>query len=154
MRIHALEIDGFGVWTELRLDALGEQLTVFYGPNEAGKTTLLQFIRSVLYGFAAERRRYCPRCTAASPAARCGCRAPPADVRSRGTRRRPPAAERAGGRRSSSRPDGARHGEPLLKTLLCGVDEAIFNNVFAVGLHELQELAVLTDTEARLCSTT
>ncbi len=44
----------------LRLDPLGEQLTVFYGPNEAGKTTLLQFIRSVLYGFSAERRRYLP----------------------------------------------------------------------------------------------
>ena len=60
MRINALEVDGFGVWTELKLDPLGQRLTVFYGPNEAGKTTLLQFIRSVLYGFSPERQRYLP----------------------------------------------------------------------------------------------
>ena len=32
--------------------------------------------------------------------------------------------------------------------MLCGIDEAIFNNVFAVGLRELQELGTLDDTEA------
>ena len=60
MRITALEVDGFGVWSGLRLDHLSEGLNVFFGPNEAGKTTLMQFVRSVLYGFTSERRRYLP----------------------------------------------------------------------------------------------
>ena len=35
-----------------------------------------------------------------------------------------------------------------LLTLLSGVDEAIFNNVFAVGLRDIQHMATLDDTEA------
>ena len=60
MRITSLEVDGFGVWSGLKLDEFSDGLNVFYGPNEAGKTTLMQFIRSVLYGFSPERRRYFP----------------------------------------------------------------------------------------------
>ena len=40
---------------------LSPEITAFYGPNEAGKTTLMQFLRSVLYGMSAHRRkRYLP----------------------------------------------------------------------------------------------
>ncbi len=36
-------------------------MSVFYGPNEAGKTTLMQFLRTMFYGFTPERRqRYLP----------------------------------------------------------------------------------------------
>ena len=40
-----------------------------------------------------------------------------------------------------------REGRPLA-LLLDGVDEAVFNNVFAFGLGEIQELATLTDSAA------
>ena len=56
MKISDLQIDGFGVWSDLKLERFSDGLTVFCGPNEAGKTTLMQFIRSVLYGFSTERR--------------------------------------------------------------------------------------------------
>ena len=51
MRIAEIDIDRFRIWRSLllRLDTGG--LNVIYGPNEAGKTTLMQFVRSVLYGF-------------------------------------------------------------------------------------------------------
>ena len=35
-----------------------------------------------------------------------------------------------------------------MNVLLSGIDESIFNNVFAVGIRELQELATLNDTQA------
>ncbi len=35
-----------------------------------------------------------------------------------------------------------------MKTLLASIDEATFNNVFAVSLNEMQELATLSDTQA------
>ena len=57
MKFTDLGIDGFGVWSGLEVRELGPGLNVFYGPNEAGKTTLLQFVRAVLYGFSLERRR-------------------------------------------------------------------------------------------------
>ena len=60
MKITDLEVDGYGVWSGLRIEKLSDALNVLYGPNEAGKTTLLQFIRSMLYGFSPPRRRYLP----------------------------------------------------------------------------------------------
>ena len=61
MRIKKIEIDGFGVWKGLTLEELSDQATVIHGPNEAGKTTLMQFVRAVLYGLTPERRkRYLP----------------------------------------------------------------------------------------------
>ena len=60
MKIAALEIDGYGVWSGLKVERLSDGMNVLYGPNEAGKSTLLQFVRSVLYGFSPERRHYFP----------------------------------------------------------------------------------------------
>ena len=56
MKFTELKIEGFGVWRELEIKGLSPGLNVFYGPNEAGKTTLMQFARAVLYGFSPERR--------------------------------------------------------------------------------------------------
>jgi len=61
MKLIDVQVDGFGVWHNLELHKLSPQWTVYYGPNEAGKTTLMQFIRAVLYGFSpARRQRYLP----------------------------------------------------------------------------------------------
>src|SRR6185295_635786 len=71
MRIKRIEIDGFGVWNGLQIDDLADQATVVYGPNEAGKTTLMQFVRAVLYGFTPERRkRYLPPVNGGQPGGR------------------------------------------------------------------------------------
>ena len=59
MKISQLRVESYGLWTDLELGRLSERLTVFYGANESGKTTLLQFIRAILYGYAAApRQRY------------------------------------------------------------------------------------------------
>src|SRR5438874_320569 len=71
MRIKKIEIDGFGVWKGLALEELSDQATVIYGPNEAGKTTLMQFVRAVLYGLTPERRkRYLPPVHGGEPGGR------------------------------------------------------------------------------------
>ncbi|MDR1963633.1 MAG: hypothetical protein LBQ50_07625, partial [Planctomycetaceae bacterium] len=44
--------------------------------------------------------------------------------------------------------DGNKQGSQLLRVLVSGVDEPTFNNVFAIGLDELQKLGSLNDTEA------
>ena len=58
MKITALDIDRFGIWQGLSVSSLSDQVNVFYGPNEAGKTTIMQFIRAILYGFGDEKFRY------------------------------------------------------------------------------------------------
>src|SRR5690606_6698881 len=68
MKITELHVDGFGVWHDLKLGGLSPQLTAFYGANEAGKTTLMQFVRTVLYGVSAKRRaRYLPPLNGGQP---------------------------------------------------------------------------------------
>jgi len=51
MRIEHLHIDGFGVWNDKTWGPLEAGLNVFHGPNETGKSTLMAFIRSMLFGF-------------------------------------------------------------------------------------------------------
>lgn len=50
MRIKQLDIYGYGKWVDQRFD-LNEGLQVFLGKNEAGKSTLMSFIHSILFGF-------------------------------------------------------------------------------------------------------
>ena len=57
VKITDAHIRGFGVWNDMTVRGLSPEVTLFYGPNEAGKTTLMQFSRAVLYGFSDERRR-------------------------------------------------------------------------------------------------
>ena len=51
MRLHELYIDGFGYFHDQTMGPLNPAITVLYGPNEAGKSTLLAFIRTILFGF-------------------------------------------------------------------------------------------------------
>ena len=57
MRITGLRIDGFGRFADRGFGPLERPVTVFYGPNEAGKSTLLEFIRRILFGFPSGRNR-------------------------------------------------------------------------------------------------
>lgn len=148
MRITDLSVDGFGLWHDLELSELGDKLTVLYGPNEAGKTTLLEFVRSVLYGFSDHRRhRYLPPLRGGRP----GGRLKIVDGDGRYTIDRHDDGEDASpeGRLTIvSDVDGVRRRPQVLAALLSGVDESTFNNVFAVSLRELQELATLNDSQA------
>lgn len=50
MRLERLHIQGFGGVQDKRI-LIEAPVTVLYGPNEAGKSTVLYFIRAMLYGF-------------------------------------------------------------------------------------------------------
>ncbi len=148
MKLKKIDIDGFGVWNGLAIDDLADTTTVVYGPNEAGKTTLMQFIRAVLYGFTPERRKkYVPPVNGGGP----GGRLLLADAVGQFHIHRTAAL--------SDLPDNPGplaiiddRGEPRdaqkLDDLLAGVDEPTYNNVFAIGLKEIQELGSLDETAA------
>jgi len=146
VKITGLEVEGFGVWTGLRLDGLADGLNVFCGPNEAGKTTLMQFIRAVLYGLSPQHRRYLPPRHGGAPGGTLWIAGPQGEFQVGRFDRS--AQGGPGDELQVTGADGFQHGHELLQAILCNVDEAIFNNVFAVGLEELQELATLNDTEA------
>ena len=145
MKFTDLGIDGFGVWSGLEVRELGPGLNVFYGPNEAGKTTLLQFVRAVLYGFSLERRRkYLPPVRGGQG----GGWLVVATAEGTFDITRTARSDSLLGDVTVTAADGTVQGGPQLHDLLGDVDEAIFQNVFAVGLEELQELGTLDGTEA------
>lgn len=147
MRIREVAIEGFGVWADLRLGSVGDGVNLFYGPNEAGKTTLLQFLRTTLYGLTPERRaRYLPPVHAT----RAGGSIAIDGVEGQLTIRRRffTGGEAKVDSLVVAGPDGIPRDERVLPALLGHIDEAVYRNVFAVGLREIQELGSLDDTAA------
>jgi uncharacterized protein YhaN len=143
VRITKIEVDRFGVWRQLALPVSGRRMTVFYGPNEAGKTTLWRFIRSILYGFEpfeVDLQGGTPQPVRWQGALQVEAGSASYSIHrvsDRGTR----------GLVSVVGTDRQEPAEALLTELLSRTNEALFENVFAVGLNELQELATLEDDE-------
>lgn len=136
MRIDEIAVDGFGLLRDRRLEP-APGLTLIRGENEAGKSTLLAFIRAILFGFDPK-----------SPAALAGGRrggwliVTPAD--SRAIR-----VERYGTTGGSGQlrlldHDGDDLGADSLARILQGVEKAVYRNIFAFGLSELTEFETLT----------
>ncbi len=146
MRITDIKIDGFGVWHDLVLRGLSPEVTVFYGPNEAGKSTLMQFLRTVMYGVSpARRERYLPPIAGGRPGGWLKVIGDDGPLTiSRYADRGPTDV----GKVTVTLPDGEEQGDRLLRESLENVDEATYNNIFAVGIREVQELATLSDTAA------
>ena len=147
MKIKDVQIDGFGVWSGLTVDSMPDTMTVFYGPNEAGKTTLMQFLRTMFYGFTADRRgRYIPPVYGGKPGGAIRVTGPGGGYEI--TRRSTLDQNGTAGHLAVTGSDGLSQGQHRLAMLLGQVDESIFTNVFAIGLRELQELSTLDDTAA------
>ncbi len=147
MKIRDIQIDGFGVWSGLSVDSLPSSMVVFYGPNEAGKTTLMQFLRAMFYGYTPDRRaRYLPPVYGGKPGGIMRVTGPGGGYEI--ARRAQLDSESTSGQLTVTSSDGVSQGQHRLSTLLGNVDERIFSNVFAIGLRELQELNTLDDTAA------
>lgn len=56
MKITAIEIVGFGKWQQLSLD-FSDHNQLLYGANEVGKSTIYQFIQTMLFGFSNKSKR-------------------------------------------------------------------------------------------------
>lgn len=156
MRLDKLQVSGFGHLSGLELQMQGP-VTVLYGPNEAGKSTLLGFVRSMLFGIPARTYgplRYEPTRGGAhggqlSMYDEEGDRwiieryAQPLEGRTSGTR---------GERLRITRTD--REGRlfevmpnEMQRELLGGMSSDMFKQLFAISLTELQEVAALQSDE-------
>ncbi len=51
MIIKKIHIDGFGIYNDFEIDNFRKGLNIIIGKNEAGKTTLLRFLRYTLFGY-------------------------------------------------------------------------------------------------------
>lgn len=133
MRLRRIEVDRFGALEGRTVGDLSDGLTVVHGPNEAGKSTLIAFVRSVLYGLPTKGK-------------------PDAYL--------PPAGGRAGrlifedvsGRWAIERLEGTKGGHVVVRTLsgpdhpnllqkiIHGVDENAYRVVFGFGIDEMARI--------------
>lgn len=146
MRISRLSIDGFGHFCGVDVPDLPDGLVVFQGANEAGKSTCLAFVHTVLFGFpdGRSRERPFPPLNGGDPGGRLHLVS-----RSLGevvVDRRPGPR---GGPVQVIRSDGSVEGEPALRAMLGGVDRTLYRNLYGFSLTELQNLENLTSDQLR-----
>ncbi|MCH8815187.1 MAG: AAA family ATPase [Chloroflexi bacterium] len=146
MRIDRIDIDGYGIFHEFALDDLSPALTVVLGQNEAGKTTLLSFIRTILFGFLDKRSAnnlYEPL-AGGNHGGRLGLvnRQDERFILER-------FAGAKGGPITLTLPDGSAGGQSDLDVLLGHTSRDLFRNVFAFSLTELQDFESLSGDDVR-----
>ncbi|HEY1068405.1 MAG TPA: AAA family ATPase, partial [Pirellulales bacterium] len=148
MKLHQLRIDAFGGWRGLELGPFAPGLTVVHGPNEAGKTTVMHFVRAMLYGFSPEKRSiYWPPVGGGPAGGRLTLDVPAGRVHLDRQEAQPKSGDPLGKVRLIST-DGIDQPPERLADWLAGVDEASYANVFALELREMQELSALNAAQA------
>ncbi len=141
MKITDIHIDGFGIFHDQSISGMDKDLVLFYGHNEAGKSTLLSFIRSVFFGF--------PRANSKDPSyppVAGGVHGGRIDIRTNSgdewSVSRKPGVN--GGTITVSGRDGTTYDKTMLSQLLGGIPYEAFRNIMAFGLTELQSFDTLS----------
>ncbi|MCR4666194.1 MAG: AAA family ATPase [Desulfovibrio sp.] len=147
MYIKSLQIDRYGLYRNVSLDDIPRGLCIFLGDNEAGKSTCVDFIRSILTGFPDSGRLV------------------------------PGKGEEVGGRLLLSLDSGEElllgrsakkneknllfensHGDPLpparLHELLTGISRESYTRIFGFSLNELERAVTLDDVQDALTGAT
>lgn len=141
MRLSELHIDGFGHFHDVSIGPFDSRVVMLYGPNEAGKTTLLEFMRTVLFGFPARNRdQHYPALAGGRHGGRMVVFN---DAGERYVIERHAGAR--GGLLSVTNEAGQALDRAALSTLLGNASADVFKNVFAFSLDELQSSALLQD---------
>ncbi|WP_440603432.1 AAA family ATPase [Bacillus sp. GB_SG_008] len=133
MRIEKLHIYGYGKLENVELSL--SMLTVLYGENEAGKSTIRSFMKSILFGFPTRgQRRYEPK-----EGGKYGG-AITVFTEEYGRLKIERLPKTAAGEVTVYFADGKTGGEDVLKQLLNGMNEQLFDSVFSFDMHGLQNI--------------
>jgi uncharacterized protein YhaN len=145
MRIEEFHIDGFGRFCELSWKQVPSGLSVVVGDNEAGKSTLLAFLRSVMFGLPTRGQK------AFYPPLNGGRKGGRLILSDRHAERI--IVERREGKGAGTLtvtfPDGRTGGEEAFRPLIGSATAELYENVFAFSLSELQEFKSLDKGQIR-----
>jgi uncharacterized protein YhaN len=146
VRLTTIHIDGFGIFHDFGVVDLSPGLNVFLGDNESGKTTLLAFIRTILFGFPPGQRRenLYPPLAGGRHGGRLALLSQKGEdyvvARHHGPKRGPVTV---------TLPDGSQADEEVLRQLTGAATEDLFRSVFAFSLTELQSFDSLNSQAVR-----
>ncbi|MET4562917.1 uncharacterized protein YhaN [Lysinibacillus parviboronicapiens] len=143
LTIQKLQIYGFGKHENVTI-SLQDGVTIFYGMNEAGKTTIQQFILQILFGFPTKQqaqRKYEPKASTKFG----GQLTIVHPIYGQCTIER--VKGKATGDVTVYMADGAKGHEELLAKLLYGYTRASFEAIFSFSIHELQGIEKMSEEE-------
>ncbi len=142
MKIEKIYLNGYGQFFDQEFGPLNQGLNLLRGENEAGKSTLLDFLRGILYGFADgknPRRQHLPL-----RGGRHGGSLTILDERSSAwTVERYPRALKI------TSATGEEASPKVLQEILGYTDDRVFGSIFAFGLSELDDIKRLTEDNVR-----
>jgi uncharacterized protein YhaN len=140
MKIKELIVYGYGKWID-RTFKIESDFHVFYGENEAGKSTLMSFIHSILFGFPTRHSsalRYEPK-----KGSQYGGKIIIEDPRFGEV-----LIERVHGKATGdvtvTLEDGTTGQEDLLNTILSGVDRELYQSLISFQLKDIENVEKLT----------
>lgn len=135
MKLKQALIYGFGKWQHKTVDFQDDGLTVFYGKNEAGKSTLRQFIMYVLFNLPPKKvKSYVPKMGGTV-----GGRLMITDSRY-GTVYIERDFNQNNGEAKCYFEDGTEQSEDWLRHYLKGMDKNTFEAIFSFDLHDIQHI--------------
>ncbi|MFN7249272.1 MAG: AAA family ATPase [Anaerobacillus sp.] len=140
MKLTKLHLYGFGRFQDTQIELSKEPIHLFLGNNEAGKSTLMAFIRCVLFGFPTKQQselRYEPKL-----GGRYGGNIV-IETKEYGT----VTVERVHGKATGNAKvyfsNGNIGGEGELKLILSEIDRTTFSGIYSFGLTDLQTIEQL-----------
>ncbi|MFQ5443468.1 MAG: AAA family ATPase, partial [Nitrospinales bacterium] len=147
MQIRDIIIDGFGCFADKHITGLKAGINVIYGDNESGKTTLLEFVRRILFGFPTgrEAKNPYPALKGGAYGGKLICELsdgkPLIIARTKGSR----------GVKLTIRANNANEWDDQKKLgeFLGHASETLYENVYAFTLDELQDVASLKEDEVQ-----
>ncbi len=146
MQIRELHIDGFGIFANKRITGLTPGINIIYGKNEFGKTTMLEFIRRILFGFPTKKEKtnlYLPvQGGSLGGSLKVVLQNGEDLVISR-------VAGAHGGMVRVSTPSDVLQGQSVLSHLLGNASKDIFKNIYAFTLDELHDFNSLNGDEVK-----
>ncbi|MBO9128739.1 AAA family ATPase [Bacillus sp. 165] len=141
MKIEEIHIYGYGKLEEIQLKF--SSFPVIYGENEAGKSTIMSFIRFIFFGFPVNRneKRYEPKHGGKYGGSLTVFTEQYGKLR---IERLPKVAR---GEVTAYFDDGGKGGEEVVRELVRGIDRAMFASIFAFDMHGLQNIHRMNEEE-------
>ncbi|MBS4198515.1 AAA family ATPase [Bacillus sp. FJAT-49732] len=143
MKIKSLHIFGYGKFIDFYIDDFSN-MQIIYGENEAGKSTIMSFIHSILFGFPSRQQsnlRYEPKNHSAYGGRLTLETIEHGDV----------IIERLKGKSAGNvtifLKNGITGGEELLSELLSGMNRSLYESIFSFNLQGIQEVHKLKGDE-------
>ena len=143
MKIEEIYIYGYGKFENIKFTKIGDR-QIFFGNNEAGKSTIMSFIHSILFGFPTKQQselRYEPK-----KGAKYGGQLTVYFPKHGRT-----IIERVKGKATGDvvvrLENGQIGGEEVLKELLSSIDKHLYTSIFSFNLHGLQNIHLMKEQD-------